>query len=102
MPAEDSGGTLPPDPTWRERAPYSVRFLQPAKLSFRNHTFELEQSDGSGSVDAFDQVTCWPSGELLARAMDHPSASCWWPGALCSQHAHCRHSAMCNQPSNKC
>ena len=74
MPAEDSGGTLPPDPTWRERAPYSVRFLQPAKLSFRNHTFELEQSAGSGGVDAFDQVTCWPSGELLARAMDHPSA----------------------------
>ena len=63
------------DAAWRECASYEERFTRPAVLEFQpsNIRLELEQSGGDGSGFDFDQVTVWPAGVIMARALQHPA-----------------------------
>ena len=63
------------DAAWRESASYAERFTRPAILEFQPSgiRLELEQSGGDGSGFEFDQVTVWPAGVVLARALQHPA-----------------------------
>ena len=63
------------DAAWRECASYEERFTRPALLEFQPSgvRLELEQSGGDGSGFDFDQVTVWPAGVVMARALQHPS-----------------------------
>ena len=70
-----AGGLLDDDAAWRECASYEERFIRPAVLEFQPSgiRLELEQSGGDSSGFDFDQVTVWPAGVVMARALQHPA-----------------------------
>ena len=69
-----AGAPLDDDAAWRECASYEERFIRPAVLEFQPSgiRLELEQSGGDSSGFDFDQVTVWPAGVVMARALQHP------------------------------
>jgi len=70
-----AGAPLDDDAAWRECASYEERFIRPAVLEFQPSgiRLELEQSGGDSSGFDFDQVTVWPAGVVMARALQHPT-----------------------------
>ena len=70
-----AGAPLDDDAAWRECASYEERFIRPAVLEFQPSgiRLELEQSGGDSSGFDFDQVTVWPAGVVMARALQHPA-----------------------------
>ena len=77
-----AGAPLDDDAAWRECASYEERFIRPAVLEFQPSgiRLELEQSGGDSSGFDFDQVTVWPAGVVMARALQHPEIAIFIAG----------------------